>query len=39
MGEMDRLRAGDQGFYIQHAFERRNDVENWAIDGEGKIER
>jgi hypothetical protein len=35
---MDGLRAEDQGVHIQHAFERRNDVENWATDGEGKIE-
>jgi hypothetical protein len=35
---MDGLRAGDQGFHIQHAFERRNDVGNWAPAGEGKIE-
>jgi hypothetical protein len=36
---MDGLGAEDQGAHIQHAIERRNDVENWAIDGEGKIER
>jgi hypothetical protein len=36
---MDRLRAGDQGYYIQHASERHNNVGNWVVDGEGKIER
>ena len=35
---MDGLRADDQGAHIQHAIESRNDVENWAPDGEGKIE-
>jgi len=35
---MDGLRAEDQGVHIQHAFERRNDVGNWALDGEGEIE-
>jgi hypothetical protein len=35
---MDGLRAEDQGVHIQHAFESRNDVGNWATDGEGKIE-
>jgi hypothetical protein len=35
---MDGLRADDQGVHIQHAIESRNDVENWAPAGEGKIE-
>ena len=36
--EIDGFRAGDQGVHIQHAFERRNEVGNWATDREGKIE-
>jgi hypothetical protein len=35
---MDGLGADDQGAHIQHAIESRNDVENWAPAGEGKIE-
>ena len=35
---MDGLRADDQGVHIQHAIESRNNVENRAPDGEGKIE-
>jgi hypothetical protein len=35
---MDGLRADDQGAHIQHAIERRNNVENWAPAGEGKNE-
>jgi hypothetical protein len=35
---MDGLRADDQGAHIQHAIEHRNNVENWAPAGEGKIE-
>jgi hypothetical protein len=35
---MDGLRAEDQGAHTQHVIERRNNVENWAPDGEGKIE-
>jgi hypothetical protein len=33
---MDELRAYDQGAHIQHAIERRNNVGNWATDGEEK---
>ena len=35
---MDGLRAYDQGAHIQHAIERRNNVENWAPAEERKIE-
>jgi hypothetical protein len=35
---MDGLGADDQGAHTQHATERRNNVENRAPDGEGKIE-
>jgi hypothetical protein len=35
---MDGLGADDQGAHTQHAIERRNNVENWATAGEGKIE-
>jgi hypothetical protein len=34
--EMDGRRADDQDVHIQHAFERRNDVENWAQPERGK---
>jgi hypothetical protein len=33
---MDGLRADDQGVHIQHAFERRNNVGNWAPAEEEK---
>jgi hypothetical protein len=33
---MDGLRAEDQGAHTQHAIERRNNLGNWAPDGEGK---
>jgi hypothetical protein len=33
---MDGLRADDQGVHIQHAFERRNNVENRAPSRRGE---